>query len=84
LKNESPIERRILDYLKAHPGAQDTMRGIVEWWLPKQRIAETMSEVETALSKLVATGQLVAHRGPDGQVFYHLGSNAADKDRKPE
>jgi len=60
------------------------MRGIVEWWLPKQRITETVSEVETALSKLVATGQLVAHRGPDGQVFYHLGSHATDKNGEPE
>lgn len=60
------------------------MRGIVEWWLPKQQIAETLSEVEAALSKLIASGELVAHRGPDGQVFYHLGTRAADKDGEPK
>jgi hypothetical protein len=46
------------------------MRGIVEWWLPKQQIAENLREVETALSKLVARGQLVTRRAPDGQVFF--------------
>lgn len=60
------------------------MRGIVEWWLPTQRIADSVSDVETALSNLIASGQLTAHRAADGQVFYHLGSHTAANRQNPE
>jgi hypothetical protein len=70
--NESPIERQILDYLTVNPAAQDTVRGIVEWWLLKQRIAHTMADVEMALGNLVAAGKLNALTGPDGRIHYRL------------
>jgi hypothetical protein len=70
MKSESPIESQILDYLTANPSAQDTLRGIVEWWLLKQKIAQSTAEVEAALVKLVADGQLSAQTGPDGRVHY--------------
>jgi hypothetical protein len=73
LSSKNPkIERQILSYLSANPDAQDTLRGIVEWWLLKQRILETTTEVEAAVSNLVANGKLSAQRGLDGQVRYHL------------
>jgi hypothetical protein len=55
-----------------NPDSQDTMRGIVEWWILKQRIAETESEVEAAVAELVAKGKLSEHVGVDGQVSYRL------------
>lgn len=70
LKEESPIERQILDYLTKHPEAQDTVRGIVEWWLLKQNIEQSTTEVEAALQALVAQGKLRARTGPDGTVHY--------------
>ena len=70
LKSESPVERHILDYLSANPSAQDTLRGIVEWWLLKQRIQESLSEVEAAVNRLVTKGQLIAEAGPDGLIRY--------------
>jgi hypothetical protein len=70
LKRESLIERRILEYLEANPGAHDTLRGISEWWLLKQQIAETTNEVARVVEKLVAKGELLARLGPDGQVHY--------------
>jgi hypothetical protein len=72
LKSEPAIERQILEYFAAHPAAQDTLRGVVEWWLLKQRIVEAASEVEAALGSLVAEGKLSAQAGPDGQVCYRL------------
>jgi hypothetical protein len=70
LKSERRIERQILEYLSENPAAQDTLRGIVEWWLLKQKIVQTTAEVETAVAKLVAKGKLSARTGPDGQVHY--------------
>jgi methyl-accepting chemotaxis protein len=68
----SKIERQILAYLSANPDAQDTLRGIAEWWLLKQRIMEAIRDVEAAVSNLVANGKLSARTGLDGQVRYHL------------
>ena len=72
MKNESLVELQILDYLAANPAAEDTLRGIVEWWLLKQMIATTTAEVEAALDSLVARGKLKAETGPDGHVRYGL------------
>ena len=72
LKNEPQIEQQILNYLTANPAAQDTLRGITEWWLFMQRIQETESDIEAALNKLVANGKLARQVGSDGQVIYRL------------
>ena len=61
-----------MDYLNANPGAHDTVRGIVEWWLLKRRIQHGAAEVEAAVASLVAQGKLSAHPGPDGQIHYWL------------
>jgi len=82
LKSESPIKRRILDYLTENPEADDTLRGIVEWWLRKQEIAQSTAEVEAAVAELVAQGKLGAWTGPDGQVHYCHQRRAARK--RPE
>jgi hypothetical protein len=79
LKSESPIERQILDYLASHPDAQDTSRGIVEWWLLKQRITEATADVEAALAKLVAEGKLTAKTGLDGRVRYSQNQKRSKK-----
>jgi hypothetical protein len=62
-----------MDYLAAHPAAQDTLRGIVEWWLLKQRIVESTQDVEAALARLVAQRKLTAYAGSDGQTRYRKG-----------
>jgi hypothetical protein len=76
LNNESPIERQILDYLRENPAAQDTLRGIVEWWLLRQKITQSTTDVEKALANLVAEGRLSVRTGPDGQIhFFHSRKN---------
>jgi hypothetical protein len=72
LKRQLALEREILDYLAANPAARDTLRGIIEWWLLKQKIVETSSDVEAAVVSLIAKGKLRAHVGVDGQVSYSL------------
>jgi hypothetical protein len=79
LNNESPVERQILDYLTKHPAAQDTLRGIVEWWLLRQNIEQSTADVEAALDGLVAQGKLGAWTGPDGRVHYCHTQKAARK-----
>jgi hypothetical protein len=79
LKPRSPIERMILDYLTLNPEAQDTLRGIVEWWVLKQRIVQSKSDVEAAVASLVAKGKLSEHVGIDGQKSYRLSAKRSAK-----
>ena len=70
--------------MAANPAARDTLRGIIEWWLLKQKIMETGSDVEAAVVSLVAKGKLRAHVGVDGRVSYslpqeHHKSNGSDE-----
>lgn len=69
---------QVLAYIIRHPEAQDTVEGIAEWWLLEPQIHRTVSEVEAALSRLVAEGFLVARRCRDGRTYYGLNR---DKER---
>ena len=42
----------ILAYLSRHPGACDTLDGILQWWLPRIRLEEATETVEQALQLL--------------------------------
>jgi hypothetical protein len=64
------IEEIIRRYLQAHPQAVDTERGIREWWLRKARRIYAEGDVRAAVEDLVATGELVERRLPDGQSIY--------------
>lgn len=68
----SPIFYEILGYLVEHPEAQDTMEGIVEWWLLEQRIKRQTTKVKTALAELVAMGLVLERKGQDGRVHYRI------------
>ena len=68
----------VLDYLVRHPGAQDTVEGIAEWWVLEQQAARVVTGVEAALSDLVAKDFLVA-RASGGRTYYRLNR---DKERE--
>ena len=62
----------ILKYLVRHPQAQDTVEGIVEWWLMEQRIVNTSAEVKVALAELTELRFLEKCQGMDGRTSYRL------------
>ena len=74
----SRIAQAILDYLRKHPQAQDTLAGITEWWLPEQAIKSNTATVKEALDQLVLEGLLSEHRGKDAQVSYRITSQGLD------
>lgn len=69
---EGEIERSVLAYLQSHPQAADTLRGIVNWWLPRQRYESDCLRIEHALKALVARGELCRAPLPGGEVLYAL------------
>jgi len=71
-EGEMEIERSVLAYLHRHPQAADTLRGIVNWWLPRQRYESGCMRIERVLDRLVGEGQLHCDPLPDGEVLYAL------------
>jgi hypothetical protein len=71
------ITRQVLGYLTEHTGAQDTLEGIVEWWLLEQRIIQQTAEVQEVLADLTARNLLVETRAADGRVHYRANRRKA-------
>ena len=73
------IAEEILAYLKENPAAEDTLAGIVEWWLLEQKIRETTSAVQKALAELVRDGLVLERKGKDSQVRYCINPDKPPK-----
>ena len=65
----------ILAYLAEHPEAQDTLEGIVEWWLLERTIKFQETQIIKAISELVGKGLVIEHRGRDAQTQYRINQN---------
>lgn len=72
----------ILLYLIQHPLAEDTVEGIVEWWLLKQSVHQRVSAVKDALAQLVETGLVLESRSKDGKVYYHLNQSTITESKR--
>jgi hypothetical protein len=65
------LAEEILEYLQAHPNASDTLSGITEWWVLKQRIEAAANDVQKALDQLIALG-FVLKTGTHGVASYQF------------
>ncbi len=63
---------QILFYLVEHPEAQDTLEGIVEWWLLERAIKSQETQIVKAVAELVAKGFITEHKGRDSQTHYRI------------
>lgn len=77
--NDPEVAYHILAYLHANPDAQDTVEGIVEWWLLDQKIRQQTERVKQALTELTARGFVVAKTSTDSRVLYGI-----DRSRQEE
>ena len=74
------LRDEILKYLGAHPQAADTVEGIANWWLPRQRYEEDIQKVQQALDGLVERGLVAKTTLADGTILYeHLEQNSGPK-----
>lgn len=69
------IAREILAYLIEHPDAQDTLEGIIQWWLLERKIKYESEMVKEILSELVNKGLLIEQRNSTSGVRYRINSN---------
>ena len=73
------IPYRVLAYLVEHPNAQDTLEGIVEWWLLEQEIVRGKAEVKLVLVELVAANLLCERHSRDRRIRYRLNPEKKDQ-----
>ena len=69
-QNYSEQRAAILLYLAACPHAADTVEGVVNWWLPRQRYEDTREAIEKILEELAAEGLVLKTHLPDNKVMY--------------
>jgi hypothetical protein len=72
------IEGMILDYLRDHPRAADTVDGIAQWWILHQRYLHNRRLIESACERLVSRGLLERATSADGRTIYGAGLDRAD------
>ena len=70
--DKAQIAQSILAYLADNPDAQDTLEGIVEWWLLKQHIKRQTEKVKAALIELVEKGLIIERQGRNLQTYYRI------------
>lgn len=66
------VAREILTYLAENPEAQDTLEGVVRWWLLEQEINREVKRIEEALQDLVSKGLVLERRGSDSLTHYRI------------
>lgn len=76
---KSEIARDVLGYLVDNPEAQDTLEGIVEWWLLERKIESVTTKVREALTELAASGLILERKGPDSRVRYLINGHKHDE-----
>jgi hypothetical protein len=64
--------REILDYLARQPEAQDTIDGILQWWVLDSCIRSWAPKIAKTVAKLVEQGFLIKRPSSDGRIFYHV------------
>jgi hypothetical protein len=62
----------ILDYLVRQPEAQDTIDGILHWWLLDSCIRKWEPRITKTVAQLVERGYLEEKPSSDGKIFYRV------------
>jgi hypothetical protein len=82
LTNKSQLGYQILAYLVEHPDAQDTVEGIVEWWLLERQIKFQTARVKEVLCELVAKGLIIEQKGYGPKVRYIVNQSRFEEIKK--
>lgn len=64
------VVRAIIAYLRDHPGASDTSRGVREWWLDRLRPPPSQAMVDAALWDLSRRGLVRATTNLDRSILW--------------
>jgi len=68
---EEELADAVLEYLAENPRASDTVEGIAEWWIMRQRVRAEVKTLSKVLRRLTKTGRL-EKIGEGDRALYHL------------
>lgn len=71
-KKKEQLANEILQYLIDHPKAQDTLKGIANWWLLGRTTKHPTALVREVLDQLVDKRYVIAYQGSDSQTHYKI------------
>lgn len=72
ISNKEKICNEILAYLVDHPSAQDTLEGILNWWLLERAIKFQKVQVKKALNELIDKGFIIERKSGSSEAHYRL------------
>jgi hypothetical protein len=55
---EAQLAEAVMNYLAEHPQAMDTLQGIAEWWVMRQKVRADLEALTKVLSDLADQGLL--------------------------
>lgn len=64
------LAQEIAHYLQGREHVADTLDGILQWWILRQRLHEERRRVERAVDYLFRQGLISARELPDGRRLY--------------
>ncbi|HKC64323.1 MAG TPA: hypothetical protein VKB86_11830 [Pyrinomonadaceae bacterium] len=70
--DQAQIKHDVLSYLIKNRDAQDTLEGIIEWWLLERKIERQTAAVKKVLDELATSKLLVEYRAGDSQTHYRV------------
>lgn len=71
---EVRITELLMEYFAQHPRAMDTAAGIVEWWIPREKVRTDIETVQRILDQLAEQGML--ERIGTGEYAHYRLTNA--------
>ena len=72
LPDKSRIAHEILAYLMEHPDAQDTLEGVMEWWLLERNLKYEARKVNELLAELVVEGLILEKKNSNLKIRYKI------------
>jgi hypothetical protein len=79
-KVDQELAEAVLGYLAERPDAMDTVEGVAEWWLMRQRVRVVVERVERVLGRYTEEGVLeTVGSGPSRR--YRLRHSASGSSR---
>ena len=71
------VADEIARYLQSREKVADTLDGIAQWWILRQRIQEERQRVERAIHYLCKQGKVIERILPNGTTLY-IGKTASE------
>lgn len=73
------IAHEIMQYLQRHPNAADSLNGIAQWWLARQRYQNALDKVNLALDLLIKQNYIKRTDNRHGQTIYKFNPGQTSK-----